>query len=140
MNTITIVFHFNLQNQKQLGIVLFQASIIIANTILMAIYIVFQIRLMQYIRKHVKQTSKSFKTKVDDWKVNVKSSFMIVCNVVTWAHILILQLLVIFGAVVNPSTIFLILMVSLPTNVLIHPIIMITPFVSFKTSSRKSSS
>ena len=126
---------FQVTKLKQLGLVLFLAFMIIANTILMAIYIVFQVRLLQYVRKHVKETSKSFESKVDDWKINVKSSFIIASNVVTWTPILILQLLIIFGAGLNPSTVFLILLVSLPSNLLIHPIIMATPFVSFKTST-----
>ena len=45
---------FQLTKSKQLSVVLFLASIIIANTVLMAIYIIFQVRQMQYIRKHVK--------------------------------------------------------------------------------------
>ena len=126
---------FQVTKLKQLGLVLFLAFMIIANTVLMAIYIVFQVRLLQYVRKHVKETSKSFKSNVDDWKINVKSSFIIVTNLATWTPILILQLLIIFGADVNPTTVFLILLVSLPSNLLIHPVIMATPFVSFKTST-----
>ena len=131
---------FQVAKLKQLGLVLFLAFTIIANTILIVIYIVFQVRLLQYVRKHVKETSKSFKTKIDDLKISVKSSFTIVSNVVTWTPILILQLLIIFGADVNPSTVFLILLVSLPSNLLIHPIIMATPFVTIKTCSGKPSS
>ena len=127
---------FQVSKPKHLIVKVFLTCIIIINTSLIAIYIAFQLILFKFIRDHIKQTSQCFKTKIHGWKIALKLSFMIVSNVVTWTPILVAQLFIMLGPDINPSTLYLILLVSIPSNLLIIPLVMVIPFLRSATVTK----
>ena len=129
---------FQVTKPKHLTVTVFLTCIIIGNATLIAIYMAFQLLLFKYIRNHVKQTSKCFKSTIQGWRISLKLSLLVISNVITWTPILISQLLIIFGPDINPSTLYLILLVSLPSNLLIIPFTMVIPFLRSQSISQAS--
>jgi hypothetical protein len=120
---------FQVTTIKHLGILIAQIIVLLLDVVLVASYIATQTLLMRYIRRHVKETSNTFTTKINDRKVAIRTSCMITCTLLTWSPILVTQLCLLFGHDIDPSTVFLIALTSLPANLLVHPILQAFPFL-----------
>ena len=109
-----------------------QSCIIIANILLIVTYIFIQYCLFRYLLNHTKNTSGVFKTRIQNHKVAVRMSCLIVSHILTWTPLLVTQLVIMYWKNITPSTLLLILLASLPANLLVNPIILVKPFLTNK--------
>ena len=109
-----------------------QTGIITANILLIGTYILIQYCLLKYLRNHAKVTLGMFKSRIQSQKIAVRMSCLIISHVLTWTPILVTQLVIMYWKNLNPSTLLLILLVSLPANLVVNPIILVTSFLNNK--------
>ena len=107
-----------------------QTGIIIANIILIGLYMFIQCSLVKYLHSHAKTTSGAFKTRIQNHKIAVRMSCLIISYILTWTPILFTQLVIMYWKDINPSTLLLVLLVSLPANLLVNPVILVKPFLA----------
>ena len=107
-----------------------QTGIIIINMVLIGTYIFVQFYLFKYIYSHTRKTRNVLKSKIPYHKIAVRASCLIISNVITWTPIFVTQLFIMFWKDINPTSVLLVLLVSLPANLLVNPIIVIVPLFS----------
>ena len=106
-----------------------QTGIITIDILLIASYILIQFLLLQFLRGHVKETSGVLKSRIHHRKIPIPMSCLITSNMLTWTPVLVTQLFIMNGKDISPSTLLLVLLVSLPANLLVNPIILVSPFI-----------
>ena len=113
-----------------------QTGIIIIDILLIAAYILIQFLLLQYLRNHAKSNIGVLKSRICHRKIAIRMSCLITSNILTWTPVLVTQLFIMYGNDINPSTLLLVLLVSLPANLLVNPIILVYPFVLQMTTRK----
>ena len=121
---------------ENVAITTIQTGIIIANIVLIVMYIFIQYCLCRFLCNHANDTSSVFKTRIQNDKIAVRLSCLIVSHILTWTPVLVTQLVIMYWKNIMPSTLLLILLVSLPANLLVNPIILVKPF--FTNKSKKT--
>ena len=120
---------FQMMKTERPVIIGIQTGIISIDILSLAVYISIQVCLLRYLHDHAKETSGVLKSKVHNNKIVIRISCLITNNILTWTPVLIIQMFIMFGKNISPSTVLLVLLVSLPSNLLVNPIILVTPFV-----------
>ena len=120
---------FQMMKMTNPVIVGIQSAMILVTLGLIASYIVIQVLLFAYLRQHMAKTSKIFRSKIQAHKFAIRMSCLITSNILTWLPILITQLFIMYGDDVSPSTFLMVVMTSLPANLLIDPAILASPFM-----------
>ena len=114
-----------------------QGIIITVNVAFLVVYVSLQVFLVRYVKNHIRRTQRCFKSTINVRKVLIKTSCLICSNVVSWTPILMTQVLIMSGAIMNPSSVLLVVMVSLPSNLFIHPFILGIPtLISLKNTPK----
>ena len=106
-----------------------QTAIIIINITLIASYIVIQFLLFNFIRAHIQKSSKVLKSNIKHRKIAIRMSCLISSNIITWLPILVTQLFIMYGDDISPSTFLMVVLTSLPVNLIIDPAILGIPFL-----------
>ena len=120
---------FQMMKSKSRIVIGIQTGIIIIDILLIASYILIQFLLFQYLHSHAKNTSGVLKSRIDHHKIAIRMSCLITSNILTWTPVLVTQLFIMYGKDIDPSTLLLILLVSLPADLLVNPIILVSPFM-----------
>ena len=120
---------FQMMKTESLIIIGIQTGVIIIDILLIASYVFIQFLLLQYLRSHTKETSGVLKSRIQHRKIAIRMSCLITSNILTWMPVLVAQLFIMYGKDINPSTFLLVLLMSLPANLLVNPIIRVSPFI-----------
>ena len=124
---------FQMTQIKDPLLVAFHSCIMIFNVALLGIYIFIQILLIRFLHGHIKATKSYFKSQIESHKVAVRVSILISSNLATWLPIIALQSFVIFAMDLDHSIYFLVLIVTVPINLLINPVLIVLPFLQSLT-------
>ena len=120
---------FQMMKSEHYVIIGIQTGIISVDILLICIYILIESYILRHLHTHAKETSGILRSKLDYRKISIRLSCLIMSNILTWTPVLVTQLFIMFWKDVIPSTVLLVLLVSIPANLLVNPIILVIPFL-----------
>ena len=120
---------FQIMRTESTALIGIQTSVIAIDMLLIGVYIAIQFCLLFFLRGHAKATGCLLKSRIRHHKIAVRMSCIITSNILTWSPILFTQLFIMYWKDINPSILLLVLLVSLPANLLVNPIILVIPFL-----------